>query len=762
MEYCSGHGLIDFMNTRLREMLSEAEIIQIACDIGLGVANMHYLSPPLIHRDLKIENVLISGDGVYKLCDFGSVSVILRPPRNATEFQILDNDIQSHTTAQYRSPEMIDISRGFPIDEKSDIWAFGVFIYKLCYYTTPFEREGNLAILNASFTFPPKPAYSDRLKRIINVCLSEDPRLRPNIFQCVKELFSMRGMEVPIQDVYTAPTSTVWKKQVPTEDKRRESLPLEAPVSTESPKAEIPPPVPSRGAVNVKPVAKNIPKPIPDVKPMYRGRPQPAVPQKSTLVASKAIATENDPFTDVEKQVREDAPDDIESKYPTIEQLTNSMSQSSFNFSGASSAASYSQTSNAHGSKSLPSSVTQTPVPNETELNLRPSALAGSPWAPSAQKQPDTWAPRPVMVSHSTSPITSRASTPVQSQRSKPKVPPRTYDISSSSDEEDEERPSVPAKSIPPQPLSAVSRGQNSNDSARPTSQQVESSTPSIPIRRNVDSQSRQQLSKSSEDRENLKAILTGLSEKNTTVDLENDNGKYVDSRFLAVEKDPTSHSWRSRHNKSPSGHNFLSAEKSGRSRSHSRHRRTASSSFKKIGDAFKKFEPSRPDSTAPSQRTSLENRRSYEKQDSDSDSDNNERSSDPVAIVRETSFMESEDATQFKRPAKPNKTVTPVKPSATATATIQKSETLPAKKGKPTSAIQKRIQAYINRSPSPPPRRTATGYGQYTDSYSEADNEDNYNTGGDHTNGGNQGNGIDRKPPPKVPAKPKHLLSRG
>lgn len=199
------------MNTRLKDQLTEPEILQIACDIGLGLSTMHYLSPPLIHRDLKVDNVLISGDGVYKLCDFGSASNILRPPRNSMEFQILDNDIQSHTTAQYRAPEMVDVARGFPIDEKSDIWAFGVFIYMLCYYRTPFEKEGNVGILNGRYAFPPTPAYSDRLKRIIHVTLSVDPRLRPNIYQCLKELYSMRGLDPPTRDIYTSPTSTIWK-----------------------------------------------------------------------------------------------------------------------------------------------------------------------------------------------------------------------------------------------------------------------------------------------------------------------------------------------------------------------------------------------------------------------------------------------------------------------------------------------------------------------------------------------------------------------
>lgn len=39
-----------------------------------AVAHMHSLQEPIIHRDLKIENLLISADGLIKLCDFGSAT----------------------------------------------------------------------------------------------------------------------------------------------------------------------------------------------------------------------------------------------------------------------------------------------------------------------------------------------------------------------------------------------------------------------------------------------------------------------------------------------------------------------------------------------------------------------------------------------------------------------------------------------------------------------------------------------------------------
>jgi serine/threonine protein kinase len=51
----AGGGLIDFMNTRLRDRLTESEILKIFGDVAQGVACMHYLQPPLLHRDIKVD-----------------------------------------------------------------------------------------------------------------------------------------------------------------------------------------------------------------------------------------------------------------------------------------------------------------------------------------------------------------------------------------------------------------------------------------------------------------------------------------------------------------------------------------------------------------------------------------------------------------------------------------------------------------------------------------------------------------------------------
>lgn len=203
MELCPNKSLLDYMNQRLATKLTEKEILKIMYDVVLAIARMHYLDKPLIHRDIKIENVLVDSKNNFKLCDFGSACTAFPIVTTHQEIAMLTQDIYVHTTPQYRSPEMIDLYRCLPIDEKSDIWALGIFLYKLLFFTTPFEMTGQFAILHSKYEFPANN-YSSKLINLVIIMLSENPNLRPNIFQVMYQVCSIINTEVPIHDKYQA------------------------------------------------------------------------------------------------------------------------------------------------------------------------------------------------------------------------------------------------------------------------------------------------------------------------------------------------------------------------------------------------------------------------------------------------------------------------------------------------------------------------------------------------------------------------------
>ncbi|CEP61178.1 serine/threonine protein kinase AKL1 LALA0_S02e08460g [Lachancea lanzarotensis] len=199
MELCPNNSLLDYMNQRLATKLSEPEIVKIMFDVSRALAQMHHLPVPLIHRDIKIENVLVDAENNFKLCDFGSTSTCLPVANTHQEIAILTNNIYIHTTPQYRSPEMIDLYRCLPVDEKSDIWALGIFLYKLLFYTTPFELTGQFAILHSKYEFPVNN-YSSKLINLIIIMLAENPNLRPNIYQVMDIMCSILKVQNPIED----------------------------------------------------------------------------------------------------------------------------------------------------------------------------------------------------------------------------------------------------------------------------------------------------------------------------------------------------------------------------------------------------------------------------------------------------------------------------------------------------------------------------------------------------------------------------------
>lgn len=308
MEFCQGGGLIDFMNTRLQNRLTEPEILKIFTDVAEGVACMHYLKPPLMHRDLKIENVLISMAGssrIFKLCDFGSAAVARPAAASAAEGRIIEDDINRHTTLQYRSPEMIDVYRKQPIDEKSDIWALGVFLYKLCYYTTPFEDVGQMAILHARFKFPAYPRFSDQLKLLIASMLRENPSDRPNIYQVLQKASSLDGRELTIKDIYTRRTQS--------ESRKDQSKPL--PLSPNSQ---------PRAGATLSPPKQEAPASLPQVEPMRRGRPTKPVSHHGSAKPSpsplRMVEAGPDPFAALDG-TKFKAEDELSHKFPTLDQF---------------------------------------------------------------------------------------------------------------------------------------------------------------------------------------------------------------------------------------------------------------------------------------------------------------------------------------------------------------------------------------------------------------------------------------------------------
>ncbi|XP_041666108.1 AP2-associated protein kinase 1-like isoform X2 [Cheilinus undulatus] len=206
MDYCKGGQVVNLMNQRLQTGFTEAEVLQIFCDTCDAVSRLHQRKTPIIHRDLKVENILLHDKGHYVLCDFGSATNKFQSPQTEGVAAV-EEEIKKYTTLSYRAPEMVNLYNNKIITTKADIWALGCLLYKLCFFTLPFG-ESQVAICDGSFTIPDNSRYSYDLHCLIRYMLEPDPDKRPDIYQVSYFAFKQAQRTCPVQNVKNSPIPT--------------------------------------------------------------------------------------------------------------------------------------------------------------------------------------------------------------------------------------------------------------------------------------------------------------------------------------------------------------------------------------------------------------------------------------------------------------------------------------------------------------------------------------------------------------------------
>lgn len=201
MPYCKNH-MLAMMNARLNVGFTEQEVLQIFGDIAEAVSRLHHCQTPIIHRDLKVENILQNDAQNFVLCDFGSATARVLNP-NTHGLTNVEEEIQKYTTLSYRSPEMVDLYSNKSISTKADIWAMGCLLYKLCFFTLPFG-ESTLAIQSGNFFIPDSSKYSRGMHQLIKYMLEPDQEKRPNIWQVCEIAFRLQGKDNPVTNLHVS------------------------------------------------------------------------------------------------------------------------------------------------------------------------------------------------------------------------------------------------------------------------------------------------------------------------------------------------------------------------------------------------------------------------------------------------------------------------------------------------------------------------------------------------------------------------------
>lgn len=195
MELCARGTVLDYMNENA-ESLPQEKVLQIFGSICAAVKHLHELTPSIIHRDLKLENVLLAADDTYKLCDFGSATTQIVNPAGKNEQMQAQEDIEKNTTLAFRAPEQVDLHSGKLISERVDIWALGTLLYQLMFRKTPFNGASNLEILNGKCEIPDHSPYSEDLHNLIRWMLTKDPDERPAINAVLDRISKLSGKKL--------------------------------------------------------------------------------------------------------------------------------------------------------------------------------------------------------------------------------------------------------------------------------------------------------------------------------------------------------------------------------------------------------------------------------------------------------------------------------------------------------------------------------------------------------------------------------------
>lgn len=160
-----------------------AEIRNITRDILCGLEYLHGRN--IIHRDIKMANILLAKDGRAKICDFG-LAVYLN---DQNEVRLSSN---GSGTLAYSAPELLG---SVPVlTKKADIWSVGVVLFRLVIGHSPFTATDRNSLINQILNhIIDIPSTVDKVeliaRRLIEKMMNMQYSYRPTAHDAIRHSF---------------------------------------------------------------------------------------------------------------------------------------------------------------------------------------------------------------------------------------------------------------------------------------------------------------------------------------------------------------------------------------------------------------------------------------------------------------------------------------------------------------------------------------------------------------------------------------------
>ena len=158
---------------------TEEEAWRLIRDVASGLSWLHNMNPPVIHQDIKPDNVMIGENGDFMITDFG-VSTHLK----STLRKSMSAAFSSAGTIAYMAPERFG-KDNTPI-MANDIYSLGATVFEMLTGDTPFGNDGGLVQKKGADVPELKGEYSSQLKKVISKCLRTNVWERPTAEQLEK------------------------------------------------------------------------------------------------------------------------------------------------------------------------------------------------------------------------------------------------------------------------------------------------------------------------------------------------------------------------------------------------------------------------------------------------------------------------------------------------------------------------------------------------------------------------------------------------